>query len=334
MKWNIVFLMIVLLGAASLVAAQDVTPLPTTDPALQPTTDAAQIVPTTDPAGTIIYVGDPNQESVQVVMSYLQTRDPQLLSDNAEFFDLTTGQPAVGRDAITQMQNDFFGQAFTGTLLQPMTVIAADNGYVVVEFNFAGSNTGTFRNNPATNFPVSVPMVGIFQVESGQIVNARLYYDAATIQSQLGLTTTGAVVALTPAEVAGVQPTPGAVVETTPADTAATNPAQELDVVLDDPAAFYGQTVTVEGSIFELMNERLFRISDFDLIDPDELLILHSTDGELNLQPDVRVQITGTVQPFHLADIESQFGFDLDDALFVGFENQPVLIADSVTPMP
>jgi limonene-1,2-epoxide hydrolase len=329
MKWNIVFLTIVLLGAASLVAAQDVTPLPpTTDPALQPTTD---------PAGTIIYVGDPNQESVQVVMSYLQTRDPQLLSDNAEFFDLTIGQPAVGREAITQMQNDFFGQAFTGTLLQPMTVIAADNGYVVVELNFAGSNTGTFRNNPATNFPVSVPMVGIFQVENGQIVNARLYYDAATIQSQLGLTTTGqtgAVVALTPAEVAGVQPTPGAVVETTPAATAATNPAQELDVVLDDPAAFYGQTVTVEGNIFEMMNERLFRISDFDLIDPDELLILHSTDGELNLQPDVRVQITGTVQPFHLVDIESQFGFDLDDALFVGFENQPVLIADSVTPVP
>jgi limonene-1,2-epoxide hydrolase len=357
MKRNIVLLVIVLLTATSLVAAQDVTPVPpadatqilptldplmqpttdpaqlqpTTDPALQPTTDAAQVQPTTDPAGTIIYVGDPNQESVQVVMSYLQTRDPQLLSDEAEFFDITTGQPTVGREAITQMQNDFFGQAFTGTLLQPVTVIAADTGYVVVEFTFAGSNTGAFRNNPATNFPVSVPMVGIFQVENGQIVNGRLYYDAATIETQLGLTTAvqpGAAVALTPSEVAGVEPTPGL------AQEPVANPAQELDVVLDDPAAFYGQTVTVEGNVFELMNERLFRISDFDLIDPDELLILHSTDGDLSLQQDARVQITGMVQPFILTDIESQFGFDLDDALFVGFENQPVLIAESVTPMP
>jgi steroid delta-isomerase-like uncharacterized protein len=356
------------------VGAQDATPVPTTDPLMQPATDPA-MQPTTDPAAGIQpttesnaveepalgtseqvgpeFIGDPNQESVQIVMSYLQSRDPNLLAENAEFFDVTTGQPTVGREAITQMQNDFFGQMFTSTLVQPSRVIAADNGWVVIEFSFSGLHTGTFRDMPATNLPVSAPMVGIFQVENGQIANGRLYYDVATINQQLGMMTAGGAVTTDQSQTAPAtsdQATVGeagdnAGLATGDTETsgqadvqegvaAGTNP-QVLDAVLDNPAQFYGQTVTVEGNVTELLNERMIRLTDDDLLLADSLLVLHSVDGGLaaTMDQNARVQVTGTVEPFVLADLESQFGFDLDDTLFVGFENQPVIIADSITPM-
>jgi steroid delta-isomerase-like uncharacterized protein len=349
------------------IGAQDATPVPTEDPLMQPTTDPA-MQPTTDPAAGIQpttesdaveeqptlgtsqlaepeFIGDPNQESVQTVMSYLQSRDPNLLAENAEFFDATTGQPTLGREPITQMQNDFFGQVFTGTLVQPSRVIAADNGWVVIEFNFSGMHTGTFHGTPATNLPVSAPMVGVFQVENGQIVNGRLYYDAATINQQLGMTTAGGAATTdqsqaTPATSDQIAAGEGGDTETsgqtdTQTGVAAGMNPQALDAVLDNPDQFYGQTVTVEGNVTELLNERMVRLTDDDLILADSLLVLHSVDGGLDVTMDqnARVQVTGMVEPFVLTDVESQFGIDLDDAAFAGFENQPVIIAESITPM-
>jgi ketosteroid isomerase-like protein len=371
--WTFIVVALVAMSV-SVLGAQDATLVPTQDPLMQPTTDPA-MQPTTDPAAGIQpttesnaveqptmgtselaepeFIGDQNQESVQTVLSYLQSRDPNLLAEDAEFFDLTTGQPTVGREPITQMQNDFFGQMFTGTLVQPSRVIAADNGWVVVEFNFSGMHTGTFHDTPATNLPVSAPMVGIFHVENGQIVNGRLYYDVATINQQLGMTTAGGMsttdqsqaTPLPSGETAAGETGDNAGLATGDTETsgqtdvqsdvaAGTNP-QALDAVLDDPAQFYGQTVTVEGNVTELLNERMVRLTDDDLIAADSLLVLHSVDDSLGVGMDqnARVQVTGMVEPFVLADVESQFGIDLDDALFVGFENQPVLIADSITPM-
>ncbi len=350
-KFVVWTLIVVALAAMSVlgVGAQDATPVPTEDPLTQPTTDpAAGIQPTTESdaaeeqptLGTSElaepeFIGDPNQESVQIAISYLQSRDPNLLAEDAEFFDVTTGQPLVGREPIAQMQNDFFSQAFTGTLVQPSRVIAAENGWVVVEFNFSGMHTGTFHGMPATNLPVSAPMVSIFQVESGLIVNGRMYYDAATINQQLGMTTAGGASTTDQATAGEAGDTETS--QQTDAQTgvaAGTNP-QALDAVLDNPDRFFGQTVTVEGNLTEFLNERMVRVTDDDLILADSLLVLHSEDGGLDatLDQNARVQVTGMVQPFVLADVESQFGIDLDDTLFVSFENQPVIIADSITPI-
>jgi hypothetical protein len=119
-KLSLLVIALVIVTSAFVALAQDATQVPT-DPAssIQPTAGAIT-QPTSNPAmGTTQlaepeFIGDTNQESVQIVTSYLQTRDPMLLAENAEFFDTTTGQPTVGRDPITQMQNDFFGLAFTG----------------------------------------------------------------------------------------------------------------------------------------------------------------------------------------------------------------------------
>ena len=46
------------------------------------------------------------------------------------------------------------------------------------------------------------------------------------------------------------------------------------------------------------------------------------------------MQVTGPVRRFALADIEREIGFDLDDALFTGWEDKPAVVATSVNPTP
>jgi len=141
-------------------------------------------------------------------------------------------------------------------------------------------------------------------------------------------TQTGAVTTAQP----GAQVVPTQAVAATAAPVTAATPLV-LDTVLDDPAAFYGQAMTVEGNLSQLVNERMLVISDDDLIGPDELLVLNTADGPFDpaMQEGSRVQVTGTLHQFVLADVEHEFGIELDDNQFAGWEGRPVLVADANT---
>ncbi|MDQ4077354.1 MAG: hypothetical protein M3220_14040, partial [Chloroflexota bacterium] len=53
---------------------------------------------------------------------------------------------------------------------------------------------------------------------------------------------------------------------------------------------------------------------------------------ELGLTEDDHVRVVGTLRQFVIVDLEEEFGVELDDELFEEWEDQPVLIADSITP--
>ena len=82
--------------------------------------------------------------------------------------------------------------------------------------------------------------------------------------------------------------------------------AQEGQVTISDvtgdSAAYYGQTVTVEGVITELLNVRAFVISDQNIID-NQLLVVNNTGREFDLRVTAgqRVIVTGIVHP-HAAE--------------------------------
>jgi len=82
--------------------------------------------------------------------------------------------------------------------------------------------------------------------------------------------------------------------------------AQEGQVTISDitgdSAAYYGQTVTVDGVITELLNVRAFVISDQNLID-NQLLVINNTGREFDLRVTAgqRVIVTGIVHP-HAAE--------------------------------
>lgn len=117
--------------------------------------------------------------------------------------------------------------------------------------------------------------------------------------------------------------------------------AATLDDVIDNPDAWFGQTVTVAGYIDEDTNLAMgnFVIRDDDVLDQDRAVVLSTTDAQAAIPTGTlvetwsvgdRVTVTGTVRPFVIADLEAELGYDIDDTLYEGYEDLPAIVATSV----
>ncbi len=254
-------------------------------------------------------MGDPQA----VVESYLMNRDANLLAENVEFADPLGREPIVGRDATAGMEGSMFGEQY-GWNLEPWRYFYADTT-VVVEFTYAddAANQTAVRSAGAE---VAVPLVAIFQVMDGQITSMRTYTDSAFVQTGIG--------------VPGAVGDPGMAVDMS-------DPYALLDAVTDDPASYQSQTVTVAGPITEVIGAEgqiALVIVERDLLGDDPALIIpESEDVFMNAAwaTGEEIQITGTVQQFDMAGLEEQLGRDLDDNLFTGYEDYPVIIASEAS---
>jgi hypothetical protein len=72
-----------------------------------------------------------------------------------------------------------------------------------------------------------------------------------------------------------------------------------LESVTADPATYYGQTVTFEGVVEELVNTRSFVLGEGAALDDDQVLVLNNSGQEFNigLTRDARVSVTGVIYP-------------------------------------
>ncbi len=72
-----------------------------------------------------------------------------------------------------------------------------------------------------------------------------------------------------------------------------------LESVTADPATYYGQEVTLEGTISELVNVRSFILDEDALLDNDQLLVINNSGREFDLRVTAgqRVTVTGIVHP-------------------------------------
>jgi steroid delta-isomerase-like uncharacterized protein len=123
--------------------------------------------------------------SLQVFRAFLEEHDPAFYAEDAVFHVMALGEPFRGRAAIGEFLAMMYGGAFTDTHVEYRTLLA-DGNRVVLEFVYNGTNTGELMGMPATDRRVSVPMLGIYEIEGGWIRYGRLYYDAATMMGQLG----------------------------------------------------------------------------------------------------------------------------------------------------
>lgn len=119
-------------------------------------------------------------------------------------------------------------------------------------------------------------------------------------------------------------------------DDATGNNTGEGDIlsrIIDSPESYYGQQVTVSGEIQDLYNQRVFKISDQTV--GDELLVItrqplseeQASEAEALLEDNADVSATGTVRQFTTADVESEFGIDIPEAIETTYVNRPVLVA-------
>jgi len=321
--------------------------------------------------------GDLNSACAVAVQEFFRTRDMSVLGPNVMFSDpdtmgigMTGMETSAGADTTGAMGNltqpMMFDSAAFGDGLYDIRSLVVGDTLVVAEFTFTGTNTGDFMGQAATNIPVSAPAVAIFNCENGAVTEARLYYDRASIMSQMGIDSgmTGADTvegADTMATEAGMDTTgtdttgmDTAGLDTTGADTAPIDPLAGgdtlsmetlppdpyalLDAVTDDPAAYMGQTVTVAGPITELaggLADNGFIIVEEDLIGDDPALIIGATADLLagsTWAVDQQVIVTGVVRGMVIADLEAELGYDLADELYAGYENFPVIVASEVGP--
>lgn len=113
-----------------------------------------------------------------------------------------------------------------------------------------------------------------------------------------------------------------------------------VDEITEETSELIGQTVSVRGEVTEIESPSTFVISgdEFlgDLFGEDEVLVFNVADNSLLVLPedDAKVQVTGEVGTFILSDIEETYNIGLDPALYVDYENQPVIFAESVALSP
>ena len=117
--------------------------------------------------------------------------------------------------------------------------------------------------------------------------------------------------------------------------------------VYEGAANYQNQAVTVSGEVREVYGTNAFAIGDSTW---DRHLLVVFTDSitasgtsaigspltdASGLQTDYVVQVTGTVRPFTPAEIEQQYGMDLDPRLDSAYQaREPVVLARTVMVMP
>jgi len=106
--------------------------------------------------------------------------------------------------------------------------------------------------------------------------------------------------------------------------------------VAEDTESLIGQTITVRDEVEATEEPNTFKLTDDELFGDEEVLVINAsgTPFVLPADDDVEVQVTGEVRQFVLADIEREYGFDLDPNLYAEYETKPAVIAQSIALAP
>ncbi|MBE9128290.1 MULTISPECIES: hypothetical protein [unclassified Coleofasciculus] len=117
-----------------------------------------------------------------------------------------------------------------------------------------------------------------------------------------------------------------------------TVPEAEENVTAEDVAEetddLLGQEVTVRSEVVEKVGPAAFTISDEEFLSGESILVLNASGEPSVLPEDTELQVTGKVAKFVVADIERDYDLDLDEELYVEYEDKPALIAQSIALAP
>jgi steroid delta-isomerase-like uncharacterized protein len=112
-----------------------------------------------------------------------------LFTDNPSQLNVPSNQKFSGRDGIKQSFN-MWKKAFSDARYDVKNMVANDE-YVVTEFNGIGTSDGVFETPMGkfdpTGKKVSIPFVEIVKIKNGKIESSKLYFDTASMMTQLGV---------------------------------------------------------------------------------------------------------------------------------------------------
>ena len=117
--------------------------------------------------------------------------------------------------------------------------------------------------------------------------------------------------------------------------------AQDVDdnTTLEEVAeeeAMVGEEVTVRGEVEEVDPGVSFVLEEEEgLFDDDEVLIINVSEQIVpEASEEMKLQVTGEVGTLIIADVERDYGLDLDPELYTQYESQPVIFATYMVASP
>ncbi|GAB4529950.1 MAG: hypothetical protein Tsb0014_12250 [Pleurocapsa sp.] len=97
-----------------------------------------------------------------------------------------------------------------------------------------------------------------------------------------------------------------------------------------------GEEVTVRGEVEEIESGVSFTLEEEGFLEGDEVLVINVSGQTLPKAPsdDLELQVTGELGTLVLADVEQEYGLNLDPELYVDYESKPVILATNMVLSP
>ncbi|MEC4895750.1 MAG: hypothetical protein SAL07_21900 [Oscillatoria sp. PMC 1051.18] len=112
-------------------------------------------------------------------------------------------------------------------------------------------------------------------------------------------------------------------------DNATTEDVSEIG---EDGSDIVGKEITIRSQVEETVGNTGFVLQSQA---GEEILVINSTGADFRVPAiEVPVQVTGEAVELVVADVENEYGLDLEDELYVDYEQQPAIIAESLALAP
>jgi predicted ester cyclase len=123
------------------------------------------------------------EQTRATVESYLSTHDASRLAPDVVFIDMSSGARHEGREAVGQMLDWIYHQAFDARF--DMRHLVVGEGLASIEGDFVGRHIGEFAGVAPTGRDVRVPLSVTYVVGEDGISEARIYMLASVMMAQL-----------------------------------------------------------------------------------------------------------------------------------------------------
>ncbi|MEM8831762.1 MAG: hypothetical protein AAGE96_20735, partial [Cyanobacteria bacterium P01_G01_bin.19] len=108
-----------------------------------------------------------------------------------------------------------------------------------------------------------------------------------------------------------------------------------IEEIAEQENTTIGEEVTVRGEAEEVETGISFMIEEEGLFQEDEVLVINVSEQIVpEGAEDLRLQVTGELGSLVIADVERDYGLDLDPELYAEYESQPVIFATYMVEAP
>lgn len=107
------------------------------------------------------------------------------LCDEPVYTVMATGEEFRGKEGVASFYTGLFNGVPDATFDLISSFVSAEG--VMEESVLKGTQKGELFGLPPTNKTFSLPLVIVFPIKDGEILGERLYFDIATLMSQLGI---------------------------------------------------------------------------------------------------------------------------------------------------